>query len=46
MTEIAIYLWLLFIAALTFGVWTFPIVIVLVIIHLFIQKRRKECDHD
>lgn len=38
MTEIAKYLWLLFLAALTLGVWTIPLLIIYVVILLLIKK--------
>ena len=39
MKDLAIIAWCLFLAALTFGIWTFPILIVLVIVNLYLQKK-------
>ena len=42
MTNIAKYAWCLFLAALTFGIWTFPILIVLVLVNLYLIKKHPE----
>ena len=40
MTSFAKYAWCLFLASLTLGIWTFPIVAVLVLVNLYIIKKR------
>lgn len=42
MNDLAKYAWCFFLAALTFGIWTIPIVIVLVIINLWLIKKHPE----
>lgn len=42
MTNIAKYAWCFFLAALTFGIWTIPTVIVLVIVNLYLIKKHPE----
>lgn len=42
MKDIAIYAWCFFLASLTLGIWTFPIVVVLVIIYLIILRYKSE----
>jgi len=42
MTNIAKYAWCLFLAALTFGIWTLPILIVLVLVNLYLIKKHPE----
>jgi hypothetical protein len=42
MTDIAKYAWCFFLASLTFGIWTIPIVIVLVIVNLYLIKKHPE----
>jgi hypothetical protein len=32
--------WAIFLASLTFGIWTFPIIIVMMIIALYIEHRK------
>lgn len=39
MTDLAKILWWIFIASLTLGVWTLPIVVVLVIIQMYLKKK-------
>ena len=42
MTNIAKYAWCFFLAALTLGIWTIPILIVLVIVNLYLLKKHPE----
>lgn len=42
MNDLAKYAWCFFLAALTFGIWTIPIVIVLVIVYLWLIKKHPE----
>lgn len=42
MTNIAKYAWCFLLAALTLGIWTIPIVIVLVIVNLYLIKKHPE----
>jgi hypothetical protein len=42
MKDIAIYAWCFFLASLTFGLWTFPLVIILVVINLIIIRYKSK----
>ena len=42
MKDIAKYAWCLFLAALTLGIWVFPIVIALILINLYLIKKHPE----
>lgn len=42
MNDLAKYAWCFFLAALTFGIWTIPIVIVLVIVNLYLIKKHPD----
>lgn len=42
MKDLAKYAWCFFLVALTFGIWTIPIVIVLVIVNLYLIKKHPE----
>lgn len=42
MNDLAKYAWCFFLAALTFGIWTIPIVIVLVIVNLYLVKKHPD----
>ena len=42
MKDIVKFAWCFFLASLMFGIWTFPIVIVLVIINLVILRYKPE----
>lgn len=39
MKQIAIYAWCFFLAALTLGIWTIPIAVVLAIVNLYLIKK-------
>jgi len=42
MNDLAKYAWCFFLAALTFGIWTIPIFIVLVIVNLYLIKKHPD----
>jgi len=42
MNDLAKYTWCFFLAALTLGIWTIPIAIVLVIVNLWLIKKHPE----
>ena len=42
MNDLAKYAWCFFLAALTFGIWTIPIVIVLVIVNIYLVKKHPD----
>jgi ABC-type Fe3+ transport system permease subunit len=40
MSDFVKNLWAIFLASLTFGIWTFPIIVVLMILALYIERRK------
>lgn len=40
MKNLAVYAWCFFLASLTLGIWIFPIVIVIILVNLYLIKKR------
>ena len=42
MNDLAKYAWCFFLAALTFGIWTIPMVIVVIVVDYYLIKKHPE----